>query len=277
MIYTNHPVIDSLSRHVGNIFHFKDFIPNHEFERVVPSGSFFIILELDGFTRYLLDNETLNPYAKFSKAWISGLHKNFITISTHKHSEMMIIQFNPGGIFPFLHIPAEELNDKVVPTEDIFNGEILKLRDKVKQKNSTSEMFSLIEDWLLQRFKPELDTPKSIFEVLRIMENEPLEINYKHILKLFPYSQKHLINLFKKYVGLTPKYYQRILRFNEILHKIQKEEKISWTQIAYSCNYTDQSHFIKDFKHFSGFNPTEYIESDYHKGDTNFFPLEEGG
>ena len=93
----------------------------------------------------------------------------------------------------------------------------------------------------------------------------------------YPRSQKHLIHLFKKYIGLTPKWYQRILRFNDLLKQIQNKENIAWADIAYRCGYTDQSHFIKEFKHFSGFNPREFIKKEFHQDKPNFFPLDRKG
>ena len=63
-------------------------------------------------------------------------------------------------------------------------------------------------------------------------------------------------------------------KFNEILQKIRQQQNIAWTDIAYSCGFADQAHFIKEFKHFSGFNPMEFIQQDFHQDEPNFFPLD---
>lgn len=68
--------------------------------------------------------------------------------------------------------------------------------------------------------------------------------------------------------SLTPKIYQRILRFNEILPKIRDKEQTAWAEVAYPCGYSDQSHFIKEFSHFSGFNPQEFIGLEYNRGES---------
>ena len=108
------------------------------------------------------------------------------------------------------------------------------------------------------------------------LQKDPVT-NLKKIIGSYPATQKQLIEHFKKYVGLTPKYYHRILRFNEILKKINEMEKISWTEVAFSCDYSDQSHFIKEFFLFSGFNPQEYLKREFTKEMTNFFPLDKKG
>ena len=93
----------------------------------------------------------------------------------------------------------------------------------------------------------------------------------------YPKTQKHLIAQFKKHFGLTPKVFHRIFRFNKILLQIQNKNLLNWSDIAYEFGYSDQSHFIKEFKEFSGFNPQEFIKAEYHKEEPNFFPLDKRG
>ena len=80
-----------------------------------------MIFELDGFPRHTYDNESLKPNATFTRVWISGMHKHYISISAHENSEMFVIQFKAYGAYPFLHHPIEKLNDLVVPAEEILN------------------------------------------------------------------------------------------------------------------------------------------------------------
>ena len=69
------------------------FMPDHSIERVVPDGHIYLIFELDGLTRHTYHNDDLSPKAEFSKAWLSGMHKHYISISAHQDSEMFVIQF----------------------------------------------------------------------------------------------------------------------------------------------------------------------------------------
>ena len=276
MLFKTHPLKQPLQNYIEAIFHFKDFIPDHSIERVVPTGHLFIIFELDGFERNTFDNETLKPNGTFTKVWISGMHKNHISISAHQKSEMFVIQFKSFGSFPFLHIPVQELNEKIIPAEQVFGDEILKLRNSILAKETSEEKFLAAEEWLNSRYDHGKTPPSDLLIALEKIQTESIA-NYNTIIENYPKSQKHLIDQFKKYVGLTPKYYQRILRFNEILQQIHKNGEIDWAQIAYQCEYSDQSHFIKEFKHFSGFNPQKFIKEDFHKEEPNFFPLDREG
>ena len=72
------------------------------------------------------------------------------------------------------------------------------------------------------------------------------------------YSQKHLIKLFRDNVGVTPKEFLKIIRFQKTIEEIAAAKEIEWTAIANECGYYDQAHFINDFKIFSGFTPRKY-------------------
>lgn len=81
-------------------------------------------------------------------------------------------------------------------------------------------------------------------------------------------SERQLERLFKKYIGLSPKYYARIVRFNYIFELI-KSKQITWAEVVYQSGYYDQSHFIRNFKAFTGEDPSAYYFEE--KNMANFF------
>lgn len=278
MIFNNRIPAPPLDSHIESIFHYKDFVPDHSIERVVPTGHLFLIFELDGIPRNTFDNETQKPKETLTKAWISGMQTGCITISAHEQSEMLVIQFKPAGAYPFLQVPVSKLNDKILSAEEIVGEEILTLRENLLYKKTPDEKLELADRWLKSRFDEAKEPPNELLMVLSGLQKEPVS-HLSRIVEKYPNTQKHLIDQFKKYVGLTPKIYQRILRFNEILQKIRDKQQITWAEVAYQCGYSDQSHFIKEFNHFSGFNPQEFIDREFNQDEPNFFPLdrEEGG
>jgi AraC-like DNA-binding protein len=72
-------------------------------------------------------------------------------------------------------------------------------------------------------------------------------------------SSRRFIQLFTNAVGLTPKQFYRVRRFQDVLHLIEKRKPISWTDIALECGYFDQAHFIHDFRDFCGLTPGKYL------------------
>lgn len=276
MIFEQFQLPNKLDSFIESILYFKDFTPEHTIERIVPTGHTFIIFELDNIPRNTYNNETLKPTNTFSKVWISGPHRNYLSISAHEQSEMLVIQFKPTGAHPFFHRSIQQITDEVLPGEDFFGEEILELRTEIYKVENPDAKFKLVSSWLEKRFDRKKVIPENLLAFIEKLHAEP-QLNLKSLTDSYPATQKQLIEHFKKYVGLTPKYYHRILRFNEILKKINQKEKISWADIAYSCDYTDQSHFIKEFFLFSGFNPQEFIQLDFSKEQVNFFPLDRKG
>ncbi len=276
MVFETHTLQKPLDDYIESIFHYKGFKPDHSIERVVPTGHIFILFELDGIPRNTFDNITLKPNRTFTKIWVSGMHKNYLSISAPQDSEMLVIQFKPAGALPFFHSPIYKINDKVVPGENFFGNEILQLHEKIIEQNTSAEKFRVVDDWLVERFDARATVGCEITDILNQLLTNPFNV-HKEIVQSYPKTQKSLIGQFKKHVGLTPKVLHRIFRFNEILQKIHLKESLDWPQIAYQFRYVDQSHFIKEFKEFSGFSPQEFIDSDYQKDQPNFFPLDREG
>lgn len=276
MIFETASLPPAIDRCLESLFHLKGFKPDHSIERVVPTGHVFIIFEFDGMPRHTFDNETLKPDREFTRVWISGMHRRYLSISALPDSEMLVMQFKPAGSHPFLHIDVSRLNEQVVPAEEVLGEGILDLRERLLTADSSQDKFEIALRWLEARFDAGKTPPDELMKIVEALQNEPVG-RFDEAVRGYPNSAKHLIDQFKKYVGLTPKVFQRILRFSELLQQLQREEKIDWADIAYRCGYADQSHFIREFRHFSGFNPTEFIRQEFNKGESNFFPLDRGG
>ena len=74
---------------------------------------------------------------------------------------------------------------------------------------------------------------------------------YDPVIDAIGISARRFEQLFAEQVGLTPKLFCRIQRFQRVLHLINEQADIDWSDIALSCGYFDQSHFIHDFQSFS--------------------------
>ncbi len=72
-------------------------------------------------------------------------------------------------------------------------------------------------------------------------------------------SPKCFISLFEEAVGLTPKVFCRVQRFQEVLQRITREQPVRWTDLALDAGYFDQAHFIHDFQAFAGLTPSAYL------------------
>jgi len=84
-------------------------------------------------------------------------------------------------------------------------------------------------------------------------------------------SSRRFIEVFRDEVGLTPKLFCRVRRFQQVLHLIRSGQQVDWASVALTCGYFDQAHCIHDFQVFAGLAPTAYLA---HQGEyRNHVPL----
>jgi len=118
----------------------------------------------------------------------------------------------------------------------------------------------LVEDFLISRlflFEKRVDKINLISEVIHELKQEDFFDNIENVASRYGITSRYLQKIFLQYTGLTPKLYSKINRFQHSLQLVAKRQT-SLTDIAYECGYFDQSHFIREFKSFTGFIPSGY-------------------
>ncbi|MES1249999.1 MAG: AraC family transcriptional regulator [Chitinophaga rupis] len=249
-----------LNKYVELFTYYEARSEQHSIERLLPDGSVNLLIDLTTTPKYLFDPVTFEEKQKCERAWVSGMHSQFICISAAKEACMLVIRFRPGGSYPFLQVPLNELNDRVIDAEVLFGEKILFLREQLALTSSIREKFILTENWLLSvaNFNQPIEAIIS-FAVARITQS-PTLLSLEDIAAKSGYSQKQFIHIFKTHLGQTPKVYQRITRFNRVLQEIEKTQSVHWTRLCLDLGYYDQAHFIREFQEFAGFNPKDFLK-----------------
>src|ERR1700752_1274785 len=263
-----------LNQFIEYFFYYEGLSPAHNKERFFPDGTTEIIIDLSENPQYIFDNESLREIQACRHAWVSGVRTRPITIPSGRGSRMLIIAFQKGKAHPFYPMPMSEIADQVVSADLIFGWNMVYLREQVLASASIEEMFLLLEKFLLRQSKgmlaDEIMTSCIEYAVLHIL-SQPNTLSFQHLCDQIGYSQKHFINSFKEQVGVTPKQYLKIIRFQKAIVEIENHGVIQWSNFAQEHGYYDQPHFIHEFKSFSGFTPNEYINR---KTDTlNYVPV----
>ncbi len=263
MILQVHTPTFPLHKFVDHFIYYEGFNPVHRMDRFLPDGNAEFIIELTGNAKHIYDNETLTELQTFRHAWVSGVRTQPITIPSGRDSRMLIVAFKQGKARPFYDFPMTELADLVVDADLVFGRKIRTLREQLLHSNSIRQMFVLVENFLLGQAGDALhaNTPSQCVEyaVSNIM-NQPTIPGFQQLSAQIGYSQKHFIDLFKQQVGVPPKQYLKIMRFQKAIQEIENNKSIQWSSIAAESGFYDQAHFINDFKDFSGFTPNEYMK-----------------
>lgn len=169
-------------------------------------------------------------------------------------------------------MPLHELTDSVVDGDLVLTNEIMNLREMILESVLITQKFMVVENFLVKKFRNKLIVNPFIEFAVNKIISSPNQMSIEQISNKVGYSQKHLIKLFKDNVGLTPKGFLKIIRFQKAIEEIAGSKKADWTGIAYESGYYDQAHFINDFKAFSGFTPNQYLKKQFEH--LNYIPVD---
>jgi AraC-like DNA-binding protein len=259
-----------LSQFVENIWFVAGSHPEHTREKLLPDGAIELIIDLDPEPKKLYEEENSKSFRACRKAWISGERTRYIIIGSGNTS-MIGIRFRPGGAYPFFSFPISELNDSVIDLDLIWGRLVDEIRDQLLESESPETMFLLLESFLLRQVRRSLEANRLVTFAVQQLQQSPQFLAIRDLANTIGITQKHLISQFEKVVGLRPKTFARISKFQNVLTVIEQQQKVEWSAIAYDCGYYDQAHFIKEFQTFSGLNPSAYLTQ---RGEyMNYIPL----
>ncbi|HYF71143.1 MAG TPA: helix-turn-helix domain-containing protein [Ohtaekwangia sp.] len=171
---------------------------------------------------------------------------------------MLKVVFKPGGLFRLLSIPMTEFGNRYIDAELVIPAEVQRVNEQLAYSKSYTEMIDVVERYLKLKIKNVRKPPEPIDRVLNLVNIE----NIHSIEALASHACLSVRQLERKYlerVGVSPKLYNRILRFNKAFKMKENNAGKSWFSIAIDCGYTDLQHLIKDFKQFSNSTPSELI------------------
>lgn len=254
-----HIPVFPLNQFIDFFYYYEGFNPKHNIDRFLPDGEVQLILDLTEDPKYIYHNETLQEIQTCKKAWFSGFRTEPITIPSGRNSEMIIVQFKRGKAYPFINVPMNMLTNSVVDAELVMGKETMELREMIMEAPEPTMKLQLLEKQLYKCYHKSLTVNPFVDFAVKQIATSPNQYSINTIAKKAGYSQKHIIDLFKRQVGVSPKKFLKIVRFQNAINQIDLKINFDWTSIVYECGYYDQSHFISDFKQFSGFTPSAYL------------------
>ena len=263
MAYYTYKPPPPLSDFVEVFWFYEGLVPAHEKERKLPDGSMGLVINLREDSFRIYDRHDLSRSETFRGCLLSGVQSEFIVIDTANQASIMGVHFRPGGGFPFFGMPASELHDLHVPLDALWGTTAGELRDRLLEAKTPGEKFAILELYLLERVATPLSRHPAVSFAMKEIGNNSQPRTISEVTDQIGLSPRRFIQLFRDEVGLTPKLFCRVRRFQQVLRSLQhgtlNGRQIDWADIASSCGYFDQAHFIRDFRAFSGLNPTAWL------------------
>jgi AraC-like DNA-binding protein len=259
MLYLTHVPKPPLSDFVELLWFYDGFPARaHKKERLMPDGSVELVINLREDEARIYDWGKLDKCTRLPGAVLCGPHSRFFVIDTAEQDSVIGIHFKPGGAFPFFKLPTDELHNLHVSLEDLWGTKAKLLREQLMETPTPQAKLRILETWLLaQAYKP-LERHRAVGFALELFRNIHAVPSIADVSEEIGISSRRFIQLFSSEVGLTPKLFCRVRRFQHVLQTLRAGTELDWVQIAADCGYYDQAHFIHDFKSFSGINPSTY-------------------
>ena len=157
------------------------------------------------------------------------------------------VRFHPDGAARFFKQPQSEFTGRLYSLDEIWSAAGRSLEQRVLEANSAAARVAIVEAALIGR-RTDRHTSPVLSAALMHIRRLPI----REICATLAVSPRQLERLFQREVGLTPKLYARIRRFQQAL----QQKNSTWCDIAYDCGYYDQAHLIHDFVEFTGQPPS---------------------
>ena len=230
--------------------HLKDFIDTYWIMETGPlyqpgqvrlyaDGTTDIFVNM-GSTRPLLNNKPLLP----GTIYFGGTMTASSLIQRLPNSIFIGIRFKPGGFAFFYKLPLQELTDEVIEFPDRFLYDLLDVDDKVTDR---------LDDFFTRKIKG----TRNLLPLAKTVENYKGKITVDHLAEKHNVTNRTLERMFNEHMGITPKEFIKVIRFQQVLKKIRKKDyKENLAELAFEMGYYDHAHLTNEVKRYSGFSPT---------------------
>jgi len=249
----------SLSPYVRSLWYAQAPDIPHRRERVLPSGCVQIIMNLA--RTYLTDCLENQPDCRVSSSLIVGARSRYEIVDSSDMADLIGIVFVPGGFTPFVSDAADLFSNRTVALDSIWGEDAHSLRDRLLEFSSPQARLLGLEQFLCARFSPQRGratrSPQVNF-ALRYFGHNPAIASVHETAFQIGWSERRFSQVFREEVGLTPKVWCRIQRFQRAVRQLHAGAEIRWAELALDCGYYDQSHFANEFRTFSGVDVTTY-------------------
>lgn len=201
---------------------------------------------------------------KLTKNFVTGIHaqtKHYRQFVIKQSFGIFGVYLYPYALSALFDIPTIDFTNQRPDLFSIFKIDGKNIEERMCTAKNTVDRISIISEFLEVRVKTKTPKRPQINEAIKTILKAKGEVNINELASQCCLSVRQFERNFKEYAGFSPKTFSRITRFYAIVEEPSNQQK-TLTEIAYFFGYYDQSHFISDFKEFSGICPGEWLRAD---------------
>jgi AraC-like DNA-binding protein len=261
LLYLQHTPAPPLNRFVRMLWYARAPQVKHSRERILPTGNTQVILNLA--REFLHDCPDGQPERRSPPSIIVGSRSIYEIVNTSDMADLIGIVFEPGGFPLFASDAADLYSNRSVDLEDVWGLQARALRDRLREIPTPQARLECFEVFLAATFRRRLMEPRpmrhcAVTYALQRFAYAPSIATVRDVARGTGWSERRFSQVFREEVGLTPKVWCRIQRFQHAVQQLHAGVDVRWAELALSCGFYDQSHFANEFRAFSGVDITTY-------------------
>jgi AraC-like DNA-binding protein len=191
--------------------------------------------------------------------FVMGAHSGFTVLEGQTAPSYLEVLLAPLGAYTLLGLPMEQLSGQTVDLVEVLGAGGRRLAERLRQTPSWRQRFELLDRFLLGRLERGPRPSPEVGWAWRRLEATGGAVPIGRLAGEVGWSHKQLIAKFRQQVGLRPKTAARLVRFEDVLRRLDGEcGRLDWADLAREVGYADQAHLVRDFREFTGTTPTAF-------------------
>jgi AraC-like DNA-binding protein len=185
------------------------------------------------------------------------------TTFLRREGELVLVgaRFKHGAAASLLPYPVKELEQRHVPLEDLLHESAKELFDQVGSGSSPAEQLSRLETGLGKMLLRLKKADPMVRKAVKLIAQHQGDLEVSALAEHLGVSRQTVKHKFDQHVGVSPKLYGKLRRFQAVLRRLANLSKPDWTKLAQESGYYDQAHLIREFNHFTGFSPQKFLNN----------------
>jgi AraC-like DNA-binding protein len=229
---------------------------------MIPSGSMHLVFRLSEQPICIFKALEDIQGEVFPNGAVAGMRSAYYIKDVAHNACTIGVGLRPGACQALFGVPANEIAHRHVAVEDLCGKEALLLVERLEELNGLDRRLSLLESFLTSRAPCVSVIHPAIAHALNRLSRTS---DVGSVVAETGFSHRHFVQLFRQTVGINPRVYTRLLRFQKTLRKGVDKTAGRWIDIALEAGYADQAHFNREFRELAGISPSEYLLNRYGK------------
>ncbi|AWH84315.1 hypothetical protein HYN59_03930 [Flavobacterium album] len=222
-------------------------------QRCLPFGTVELIAHLDDNRCEVLFD---GIWHKLPQVFLAGLYRDTVLWRSPGDSRKFGIRLKPEALYSLFKMPASALYNDYTSIDNIGLRQAVSFTDTLIGLATPDQIVARVEAYLKEQLLKNQRESNYFIEAANLMRKAKGGISVEEVSSRLAVSPRQLQRVFRDQVGTSPKTFGRIIRFSNAFKEMQNlEEAGGWAGLSYLLGYSDQAHFIREFKEFSGVIP----------------------